>query len=286
MLAREAKSYSFPRFSPDGKQIAVVVTTSGSSEVWIYDIASGTSRRLTSGGSSDRPEWTPDGKRLLYTGVGHPRQKLAELWWQPSDGSGTAERLQGAAGAGVFEGVISPDGHVLAYRTNSASAPNDLWYRRLDGDTTPKPIAVTPFAEYAPRFSPDGRWVAYASSQSGTLEVYVQAFPALGALIPVTAAGGQTPIWGRDGRHIYYVANGQVNVATVSTTPSFAVGPRQQLFDGAYILDAGNVHPNFDLAPDGQHLLLLKPTNLEMRTIVVHDWKYELRARIAQTVKK
>jgi serine/threonine-protein kinase len=286
VLTREAKRYNFPRFSPDGKQIAVAVTTSWSNDVWIYDIASGTSRRLTSDGSSNRPEWTPDGKKVLFTGNGHRDQKLDELWWQPADGSAAAERLQRAPGAGVFEGVISPDGHILAYRINSASAPNDLWYRRLDGDTTPKPIAVTPFAEYAPRFSPDGRWVAYSSNQSGTPEVYVQAFPALGAPIPVTAAGGQTPIWGRDGRHIYYVANNQINVATVATTPTFAVGPRQELFAGAYALDAGNVHANFDLAPDGQHFLLLKPTSVDAPMIVVHDWKYELRARTARAAKK
>jgi serine/threonine-protein kinase len=286
VLVPEAKSYSFPRFSPDGKRIAVGVATAGSGDVWIYDIASGTPRRLTSEGNNDRPEWTPDGTRVLYLATGHPGQKTTELGWQTADGSGTAGRLQGGPkGVAVNEGVISPDGHVLAYRINGPGAPSDLWYRRLDGDTTPKPIATTSFTEEAARFSPDGRWVAYTSDQSGTAEVYVKAFPALGALYKVTAAGGQTPIWARDGRHIYYVADGQVNVATIATTPTFAVTSRQQLFEGTYNLDAA-VHANFDLAPDGQHLLLVKRTSGETQTVVVHDWKYELRARTAAQAGK
>jgi Tol biopolymer transport system component len=176
---------------------------------------------------------------------------------------------------------------VLAYRANGYSKHNDLWYRRLDGDTTSKPIVATKtFTEYAPRFSPDGRWVAYSSNQSGIPEVYVQAFPALGAVIPISVGGGTTPIWAPDGRHIYYVANGRVNVATVAIAPSFSVTLRQQLFEGTYALSPGGVHANFDLAPDGQHLLLVKPISGDAQVIVVHDWKYEMRERLAQAVKK
>ena len=281
ILFPESKDYSWPRFSPDGKRLAVGITTAGSSDIWIYDIASGTPSRLTAEGTNSRPEWTPDGKRVLFRSV----RKDTELWWQPSDGSGAAELLQQHAGQNVDEGVISHDGHVLAYRRNGPGAPQDLWYRRLDGDTTPKPIVATSFIEEAPRFSPDDRWVAYNSDQSGSMQVYVQAFPALGARYAVTAAGGATPIWSRDGRHIYYVANEQINVATISTTPSFSETSRQPLFDGTYTF-VGSVHANFDVAPDGQHFLLVKPTSADAQTVVVHDWKYELRERTALAVKK
>ena len=101
----------------------------------------------------------------------------------------------------------------------------------------------------------------------------------------MTAAGGATPIWSRDGRHIYYVVNEQINVATISTTPSFSVISRQPLFDGTYTFK-GSVHANFDLAPDGQHFLLIKPTSADAQTVVVRDWKYELRERTALAVKK
>jgi hypothetical protein len=185
----------------------------------------------------------------------------------------------------VNEGVFTPDGRILAYRLNGGGVNEDLWYRHLEDDTTSKPIAATKFAEVAPRFSPDGRWVAYTSDQSGTTEVYVQAFPALGARYPVSTGGGQTPIWAPDGRHIYYVANGQISVATVSTAPTFAVVARQPLFGGSYDLNVP-VRANYDVAPDGQHLVLLKSTSVEAGLLMVHNWKAQLAERLAQTMKK
>ena len=285
VVVPEQKNYSYPRFSPDGRKIAVGVQTPTSTDVWIYDLASRTPTRLTTEGSNDRPEWTPDGRRVLYYATGRQGRPRGSLWWQPSDGSGVDELLQGNVASGVNEGVMTPDGHVLAYRLNGGGVLEDLWYRRLDGDTTPKQIATTEYQELAPRFSPDGKWIAYTSNQSGTIEVYVQEFPALGARYKVTAAGGTTPIWARDGRHIYYVANEQINVATVSTTPRFAITSRQQLFEGVYTFGTP-VHAMYDVAPDGQHLLLIKPMNTDAQTIVVHDWKYALRERAAQAAKK
>jgi eukaryotic-like serine/threonine-protein kinase len=279
VLVAEPKNYSFPRFSPDGKKIAFGVRTPTSLDVWLYDVAARTPTRLTSEGNADRPEWTPDGKRVLYLATNRHDQKNSALWWQPADGSGTAELVQSHPTLAVNEGAFSPDGHILAYRLNGSETNEDLWYRRLDGDTTSKPIAATRFTEWAPRFSPDGRWVAYTSDQSGRTEVYVQAFPALAARYPVTAGGGQAPIWSRDGRHIYYIANGQMSVATVSTTPAFAVTSRQQLFEGSYALNIAAVHAPYDISPDGQHILLIRPTSSDAQTIIVHDWKYELRER-------
>jgi Tol biopolymer transport system component len=118
------------------------------------------------------------------------------------------------------------------------------------------------------------------------MQVYVQAFPALGARFAVTAAGGTTPMWSPDGRRIYYIANGQINAATITTTPSFTVLSRQQLFEGAYALGGAGVHAQFDVAPDGQHFVLVKPLPGDTPVTVVLDWKYELRARTAQAVKR
>ena len=96
LLVPDSKIFGHPRFSPDGKRLAVDITTSASTDIWIYDIGSGISTRLTTEGSNARPEWSPDGKQVLYMGLSHPGQKngLAALWWQPSDGSGTAKELQ------------------------------------------------------------------------------------------------------------------------------------------------------------------------------------------------
>jgi eukaryotic-like serine/threonine-protein kinase len=287
ILVPDSKAFSHPRFSPDGKRLAIDVATAASTDIWIYDIGSGTSTRLTSEGDNARPEWTPDGKQVLYMATNHAEQKGrgAELWWQPSDGSGAAKVLQSHPKSSVNEGVFTADGHILAYRISGGGAYEDLWYRQLEGDTASKPIVTTKFTEWAPRFSPDGRWVAYTSDQSGTTEVYVQAFPALGARYPVSIGGGRTPIWAPDGRHVYYVANGQLSVATIATTPTFAVVARQPLIEGSYDLSVG-ARANFDVAPDGQHLVLLKATNAEAPLLVVHNWRAELTERLAQMAKK
>jgi Tol biopolymer transport system component len=284
-LFPDEKNFSYPRFSPDGKRLAVGITTATGTDIWIYDLVSGLSTRVTSEGKNDRPEWTPDGARVFYFALIHQGQKQGDLRWQSSDMSGGAGVLMQHPVSGVNEGTISADGHFLAYRLNGGPASEDLWYRRLDGDTTPKAIAATRFLEYAPRFSPDGHWIAYSSDQSGKSEVYVQAFPALGARYPVTNGGGTAPLWASDGRHIYYVADGRVNVATVSTSPGFTVTSRQQLFEGAYSLSQ-IVHAPYDIAPDGKHLVLIKPMNSNAQTIVVHDWWRTLRERASRAAKK
>ena len=285
VLFPDEKNFTFPRFSPDGKRLAVGITTTATTDVWIYDMVSGLSTRLTSEGFSDRPEWTPDGKRVFYYSLSRPGQKRADLRWQSADMSGGAGVLMQHEASGVNEGTISADGHFLAYRLNGGPANEDLWFRRLDGDTISKAIAATNFLEYAPRFSPDGHWIAYSSDQSGKPEVYVEAFPALGARYPVTSGGGTAPVWAPDGKHIYYVASGRVNVATVSTAPVFTVTSRQQLFEGTYSLSQV-VHAPYDVSPDGKHLLLVKPMNSTAQTIVVHDWWRTLRERTSQAAKK
>jgi hypothetical protein len=182
--------------------------------------------------------------------------------------------------------VISPDGHWLVYSlVDVRGGHDDIWFRRLDGDTTSQPLATTTYLEQAPAISPDGRWVAYTSNQSGLFEVYVQPFPGLGPRYPVSAGGGQTPMWSRDSRHIYYVAKGRLTVATVSTSPGSAVTPPKPLFEGGYDFPVSG-ETNYDVAPDGQHLLLVKPVVSNEQIVMVHDWKYELRKRIAQAKKR
>ena len=270
------KTYSFPRFSPDGKRIAVSIGSTSSVDVWIYDIASKTPTRITTTGSrNDRVEWTPDGKRVLYSSVG--KRDLTALWVQNADFSGEPELLEGRRGEQVLEGLISPDGTTLVFRSTSAEHPHDIWYRKLAGDTARKVFVNSPSAEYAPRFSPNGKWLAYGSNQDGTGQVYVQPFPPTGARYQVTDAGGTTPVWSPDGRRIYYVTASKVFAATVQTSPAFAVLRRELVFGVEGYNLSSPVHAPFDAAPDGKHLLLLRPTRSDNGLVVVRDWKYELR---------
>ena len=271
------KGYFFPRFSPDGKRIAVTIAANGSADIWIYDIASRTLSRLTREGTrNDRAEWTSDGKRVLYSSVG--RTELTTLWMQNVDLGGEAQLVEARKGEQILEGILSPDNQTLVFRSTSTQHLHDIWYRRLAGDTTPKPFVSEPSTEYAPRFSPDGKWLAYGSNRDGTSQVYVEPFPPTGARHQVTADGGAAPIWSPDGRRIYYTNANRIFVASVQLVPAFAVVSREELYAGGQYSLSSPVHAPWDLAPDGKHLLLVRPVPSENGLVVVHNWERELHA--------
>jgi serine/threonine-protein kinase len=283
VLLAEPRDYDFPRFSPDGTRLAFSVRSIDGSDIWTYDIASGIPTKLTTGTAGNCcPEWTPDGKRVLYTSN---RLGVNSLWWQNADLSGTAELVQRAPET-VNAGVFSPDGRILMYWLSTPQYPADIFYRQLAGDTTSKPLAATPSAELTPRFSPDGKWVAYAYGQDNNpLQVYVQPFPPTGARYPVTADGGTQPVWSRDGRRIFYVSNNRLAAATIQRVPTFAVTSRDSMFSGDYLLSAPT-HANYDTSPDSNRFVLLRAGGTPTRIVVVQDWRYELRQRILAARKK
>ena len=271
-------AYSFPRFSPDGKRIAVSIGSASSIDIWVYDIASKTPTKVTNEGArNDRVEWTRDGKRLVYSSVG--RHGLTAIWMQNMDLSGDPQLLEGKKGEQVLEGQVSPDGTSLLFRSTATGHLHDIWYRSLAGDTTRKAFVSAPSTEYAPRFSPDGKWVAYTSNRDGTGQVYVQAFPSAGPYVKVTDAGGSTPVWSPDGHRIYYLNGGKIFAATVRMTPKFEVLSRDLVFAAQGYNMSSPVHAPFDVAPDGKHLLLLRPISEHNALVVVHDFKSELLKR-------
>jgi serine/threonine-protein kinase len=275
VLVDEPQDYSSPRFSPDGRRLALAIRSRSGTDVWIEDLGSRTPTKLTTEGQmNNRPEWTPDGKRILYQSN---RSGQLALWWQNADLSGAAELIESAPGT-VSAGVFSPDGQTLLYWINGPGPrdPIDIMYRRVTGDTARKPIAATSAGEITPKFSPDGKWVVYASNQDGPLQVYVQPFPPTGKRYQVSAAGGYAPVWSPDGTRIFYVANGHLSAATVRTSPTFTVTWRSPLFENVYLVNYP-AHANYDVSPDGKYLVLLRPVGDGDQLVVVHDWKYELR---------
>jgi serine/threonine-protein kinase len=276
VLVPQTRNYTYARFSPDGRRIALSVGSGTSTDIQIYEIATGTLTRLTTeGASNDRPEWSPDGRRVLFR-----TDRIASansLWWQPIDASGPAEPLVVGA-TDVWEGVISPDGNTLLYRTGTVGAA-DIWTRQLKGDTSARPFVQTPFTEWAARFSPDGKWVAYASDESGGFQIYVKPFPGPGPRVLVSVNGGENPVWARDGHRLFYVKDQQVIAATVTLSPTFAVTAQQTFLEGDFTFTPG--HPSYDVTPDGKELLLLKPVGGDSPLIVAEGWRYEVRARLA-----
>lgn len=277
VLILQPRNYTQARFSPDGKRVALSVSSGTSTDIHVYEIATGTLTRLTTeGATNDRPEWSPDGRRVLFR-----TDRIASansLWWQPIDASGPAELVVGGAAVDAWEGVISPDGSTVLYRTGTTGAAN-VWARQVKGDTTAKPFVQTPFTEWAARFSPDGKWVAYASDESGVFQIYVKPFPGPGPRVLVSVNGGENPVWSRDGHRLFYVKDQQVIVATVTLSPSFGITAQQTFLEGDFSFLPG--HASYDVTPDGKELLLLKLVGSDSPLIVAEGWRYEMRIRLA-----
>jgi serine/threonine-protein kinase len=283
VLIAAEKQYSYPRLSPDGKRLAITIGGGSGSDVWIYEIASGTTQKLTSGGAvNERPEWSPDGKRVLFRS---DRETSSSVYSQPADLSGAVELVYRNKTLAVYEVEMSRDGKWVVMRVDGPGSPQDIWYRAVTGDTVAKPLVTGPSAEYGARFSPDGKWVAYSSNESGANQVYVTPFPGPGAKHLVSTNGGITPLWTGDGRRLVYANGQQILSATLSLQPSFAVVARDTLLDGLQGNGVFN-HANFDISPDAKQILLLKSISDNAQVIVVHDWKYELQARMATAGKQ
>jgi len=276
-LLADSADFGFPRFSPDGKRVALAHLTSTRTDVWIYTLASGTLQRLTTEGTlNDRPEWTPDSRRVLFRSNRSSRDRKMAIWWQAADGSSPAELLFSAPGHDVSEGVLSPDGRTLVARVTDARGDQIVWSHPLEGDTASRVLVRSD--GLGPRVSPDGRWLAYASEESGGLEVYVAPLEGPQARYQVSTDGGYSPLWSPDGRQLMYAKGQQVVAASIVFAPAFEVTERRTLFDGSFEFNPS--HASFDVSPDGKQFLLPKSQGANARMIVVYNWREELASAV------
>ncbi|HUR92107.1 MAG TPA: protein kinase [Gemmatimonadaceae bacterium] len=266
----------------DSRRLALGVGLGTSAlNIWIKQLDRGPFTRLTFGGRDRRPEWSPDGKMVAFirdtltTGVAIVR---------PADGTGS-ERPLLRLPQQLQEIAWSPDGEWIVVRTDNAGpGAGDLIGVRTRGDTTPVPLVTSAFTELNPTVSPDGRWLAYASNESGRSEVYVRPFPGTSAgLFQVSLDGGGQPRWSRRGSELFFIgARGQLVAATVRTSPSFEVVQLQALFSTSpFILDA--FHQAYDVASDGSFLFVGArqfPGARAPRVVRVDNWFSDVRARM------
>ena len=247
-----------PAVSPDGKQIAFEYVSDAGGDIWVYDLDQETFSRLTFAGSENmHPFWRPDGSEVGFSSV---RDGLMSLYSRPVDLSGEARLLLADPDDGLYEARWTPDGRWLVYRRGSRLAAGgvDLFYSAPHADSTAVVILDTPAEELNPSLSPDGRWLAYTSDESGETEVYVRPFPGPGGRSQVSTEGGRNPMWAHNGREIFYLAwdSFSLTVTTVRTDPDFAVESREQLFTwDPFVSSTANLH--WDLSPDDQRILAI-----------------------------
>jgi Tol biopolymer transport system component len=241
------------RISPDGSRVAAdeLDSRTGNRTIWILD-ATGRRSRLTFAGSDWMPIWSPDGRQIVFRSH---RDGQPNLYRKSADGSGIDEVLLTSSEEKGPEDW-SANGQYIAYHVTSDAGNVDLYALPLIGDRRPIPIATTPGNEGGARFSPDGRWIAYTSYETGREEVYVQPFPPTGAKWQVSSEGGGRPRWRGDGRELFYLARDLKIVAVeVKSAAAFEVGAGRALFqvEGAG-LGAGT--SKYDVARDGQRFLV------------------------------
>jgi serine/threonine-protein kinase len=272
LLAEELRSYNAPRFSPDGRSIAVRIADTDGFNIWRYDMAQRRFSKLTSGGGGFYPEWTPDGGRISY--IWNPAGD-ADLVWKRADGSGAEERLLDDPQA-QWGMSWAPDGQSLVYRQNTRETGRDIWTLPLTGDGQPTPLVQTPAEERAPRISPDGRFLAFVSDETGRSEIYVRTFPGGDSRWQVTTTGGTEPLWSRRGEELFYRSENEIVSVSVQADSTFTFGNPEAVVDGPYVPNP--MHTNYDVHPDGNQFVMVRSGEGETRMMVVVNWFEALRA--------
>ena len=257
LLAKPGR-YAWLRLSPDGHRFAITATESGAGSILLHDIQKGETTRITNRpGDYTGLTWLPNGASLLFGGAGG-------MAWIPTNRSADSTPLMGV-GVNQTPWSVAPDGRRLAYYERNPETGFDLWTVGVATHTAglelevPKPFLHTRAFEVYPSFSPDGRWLTYASNESGAWEVYVRRFPDKGTKVRVSSSGGSVPRWSSNGRELLYRTEAhQIMVVTYTSGPDTFVSTAPAPWPHLRLADTG-VLPNFDVSAEGERVLALMP---------------------------
>jgi serine/threonine-protein kinase len=271
--------YNHPRLSPDGERIALDIRSANSTgDVWVFQVGrSGGTRVTAEGGRDFGAEWTPDGGELIYSS----ERPFYDLYRRAADASRPAQPLV-TGGFDHYGGTVSRDGQTFAY-VLSTPGGTQLWTVPLQGRPRPSRYLANGFNLAHPALSPDGRWMAYDSDESGRVEVYVQSYPdPIQRRWKVSPGHGSEPLWTRGGRELVY-RNGDSVMAVGFDPDRGRSGPPALLFAGPYPDNPGWTRPrSYDVSSDGERFLMtrLQPDRPTPRIVVVLNWFDELRAKV------
>jgi eukaryotic-like serine/threonine-protein kinase len=270
-------AYSSPAISPDGSRVAVAVGPEANRDIWILDVAGGAERRFTfDPGRHDYPAWTPDGRSISFISN---RGGQMDLYIKPADGSGE-EKLLLKTDQPKIEDHWTKDGRFLLFESTGPKTSGDIWALPFPAGT-PAPLLQTPITEGQPRVSPDGRWLAYSSLESGTIDIWVRPFApgapvGTGAKWLVSKDTGWRSLWRPDGKVLFFLSvTSRAMAVDIDTSKGFQAGTPRRMFT----VPPGGGIAGWDLSPDGKRFLLPVPVNTSGITTytVVVNWAAGLK---------
>jgi eukaryotic-like serine/threonine-protein kinase len=281
-----AGSFDSPSLSPDGGSIALSVNTPTGSQVWVKQLATGAFTQLSGEAKeASRPMWSPDGRNIAFTAISANNGRRV-AWIRRADGSDKAQPLLGRP-TPLDEIQFEKTGRYMVFRSEGAGqGTRHLLLVERGVDTVPKKFISEKYDTYAVVVSPDGRWIAYVSEESGAKEVYVRPFPNVDAAkFAISVNGGMEPLWRRDGAELFFRnPRGELFAVPVTTGATFKHGVPKLLFSrpGLTIQD---YYRNYDVSPDGKRFLMLDGGGGETSSLnVIFNWGRQLE-RVAKVAK-
>jgi serine/threonine-protein kinase len=276
-LSDHERGFRLPRVSPDGNRIAIQVGTFGTnvdSDIWLLDRRTGALSRFTTTAGNSDPIWTPDGKHIVFAGreasdsSAETGRYSSDVYWQDVEGT-TPELLYGGPGS-QYPWSITPDGKTLVM--DVSAQPSKIASMTIGSPESMRDLVRTTFLNRIPKVSPDGKWLAHTSNETGRTEVYVRPFPGPGRAEQVSVNGGDQPLWSHDGRELFF--RDGVSFVAARMEAGLATS-RTVLFEDTFLMSNAT---NYDVLPDGRFIMLYAPVDRSPLNVLV-NWQAELKRR-------